>query len=339
MRTTIQGDRLKVLFQSFRDRNDTAFMRTAESIIAEELAANRYASATELQRALGKGRENMANGTKMAELATLPPKDRRGGEDLMWLTNPNIMPVVFLMPPARNKIDRILEEHRRGNILRKNGYAPKTKLLFWGPPGCGKTLTAQYIAYELGLPLGVVRLNAVISSFLGDTAAHLHRIFMRANSTPMVLLLDEADALAKQRDDPNDVGELKRVVNSFLQAMDAFTSSQSILIAASNHQYLFDPALWRRFDDIVEFPYPEPAQRKDQLKYLLNGVKFQGDLSLTAQKLTSLSFAEIERIVVEAVKTMLLSERDTVSAKDLTNELQTWKKSVRAAQKRQGAPK
>jgi MoxR-like ATPase len=336
MRTTIQADRLKTLFRAFRDRNDSVFVRTAESIIAEELAANHYNSATELQRAL-KGGETMANGLKMAEVTAISPKDKRNGEDLLWFTDPTKAPVVIFDPVTEPKILRVLEEHRRCNVLRKHGYTPKTKLLFWGPPGCGKTLTAHYLASELGLPLGVVRLNAVISSFLGDTASHLHKIFTRVNSTPMVLLLDEADALAKHRDDPNDVGELKRIVNSFLQALDALSSTHSILIAASNHQYLFDPALWRRFDDVIEFPCPEAPQRQALLRFLLNGLHFEGGLTELAQKMTSLSYADIQHVVVEAIKTMLLADRETLYAKDVVAELNAWKRSLRTAQKRDGA--
>ena len=337
MRTSIHAEKLRHLFQAFRDGNDSAFLRVAEGIISEELAANHYNSATDLQRALGKGRETMGNGAKIAELTSLPPKDRRNGEDLLWFVDNHALSSVFFSSTAEKKIGRLLEEHRKGNVLRKHGYTPKTKFLFWGPPGCGKTLTARYLAVELGLPLGIVRLDAVISSFLGDTASHLHKIFSRANGTPMVLLLDEADALAKQRDDPHDIGELKRVVNSFLQGMDGFSSTQSILIAASNHQYLFDPALWRRFDDVIEFAAPEAPQREAFLKYLLSGVRFEGALADATKKTAALSYSDIQHVVIEAIKTMLLADRDILQAKDLFVELQNWKTSVQKARRRNGA--
>lgn len=335
MRTMVQAEKLRSLFQAFRDRNDDAFLRVAERIISEEAAANHYDSATELQRALGKARPPMGNAvSKVTEMSPLPLKDRRNGEDLLWFVDTPKAPVVFFEAKTRQKVERILEEHRRGDLLRKHGYPPKSKLLFWGPPGCGKTLTAHYLAYELGLPCAIVRLNAVISSFLGDTASHLHRIFSRANNGPMVLLLDEADALAKNRDDPNDVGELKRVVNSFLQALDAFSSTQSILIAASNHQYLLDPALWRRFDDVVEFGLPDAAARQAFMKYLLNGVQFEGALAEVSRRMASLSYSNIQTVVVEAIKTLLLNDRGTLTARDLLEELRRWKQSVHKAQHR-----
>lgn len=339
MRTTIHTEKLRNLFQAFRDGNDSGFARIAEGIISEELAANHYSAATDLQRALGKGKEDMSNGAKVTQLAALPPKDRRNGEDLLWFVDTQVPPVVFMSPVTQKHLSRVLEEHRRQQVLQKHGYSPKTKLLFWGPPGCGKTITARYLASELGLPLAVVRLDAIISSFLGDTASHLQKVFARANSTPMVLLLDEADALAKQRDDPNDVGELKRVVNSFLQGMDGFTSRRSILIAASNHQYLFDPALWRRFDDVIEFGPPDLPKREAFIKYLLNGIRFEGELRDAAAKMAPLSYADIEHIVVEAVKTMLLADGESLQTKHLLAELQTWKVSVQRAKKRAGVAK
>ncbi len=336
MRTTIQTESLRTLFQAFRDGNDSGFARIAEGIISEELAANHYSAATNLQRALGKGKEEMSNGAKVTQLAALPPKDRRNGEDLLWFVDIPVPPVVFMSSGTQKQLSRVLEEHRRQQVLQKHGYSPKTKLLFWGPPGCGKTITARYLASELGLPLAIVRLDAIISSFLGDTASHLQKVFARVNSTPMVLLLDEADALAKQRDDPNDVGELKRVVNSLLQGMDGFTSQRSILIAASNHQYLFDPALWRRFDDVIEFGPPDLPKREAFIKYLLNGIRVEGGLKDAASKMTALSYADIEHIVIEAVKTMLLAESDILETRALLAEFRTWKAAVQRARRRGG---
>lgn len=334
MRTTVQLEKLKALFQSYRDRNDGAFIRIAEQIIGEELAANHHTSATELQKALGNMRRSMTPLAKLSDISPVSPKDRRNGEELLSFIETPKAPTVFFTKESKQKIDRILEEHKRATLLQKHGYSPKTKLLFWGPPGCGKTITAQYLAFELGLPLAVVRLNAVISSFLGDTASHLHRIFARAESTPMVLLLDEADALAKHRDDPNDVGELKRVVNSFLQALDTFSSAQSILVAASNHQYLFDPALWRRFDDVVEFTQPSISERQAFIKHLLNGVRFEGLPASVAKQMSGMSYSEIQSIIVESIKSMILGDKEVLSSRDILAELSKAKRATQKARTR-----
>ncbi len=321
----IASDQLKRLFQAFREGNDVAFYKAAEALIAEEVAANHHAIATDLKKSLGNKRTPFK--TNSNELNLLP-KDRRSGEELITLEESFIDETkIILVQETKEKVQRILLEHRKRKELAKYGYTPKTKLLFWGLPGCGKTFTAKYIAYELGLPVGILQLSAVISSFLGDTASHLQRVFNLANKTPMVLLLDEIDAVGKNRDDPNDIGELKRVVNSLLQAMDSFNSSNSIVIAASNHQYLLDPALWRRFDDIIEFPLPTNLERKAYLKILLNGVHFDGSLEYIAKSMSSLSYADIQRITIEAVKTMILEGRERLQSKDITNQLRAFKKA------------
>jgi len=315
---------LKRLFQAFKERDDVAFYRAAESLIADELAANHHALAQELQQVLGKQplKQIPQNGLRLL------PKDRRSGEDLVILEESSIdsTQIVFNQE-TKAKIERVLDEHRQRQKLAKYGYLPKTKLLFWGPPGCGKTFTAKYLAYELGLPVGLLRLSAVISSFLGDTASHLQRVFNLANTTPMVLLLDEVDAVGKNRDDPNDVGELKRVVNSLLQAMDSFDSSKSIVIAASNHQYLLDPALWRRFDDLIEFSLPTKTEREFYLQSLLNGVYFDGSLEYIAKNMSSLSYADIQRITIEAIKTMILEGREQLQSQDISEQLKAFKKA------------
>lgn len=148
-------------------------------------------------------------------------------------------------------------------------------LLLYGPPGCGKTHLALHIGHELGLPVYVARLDGLISSFLGSTAKNIRAIFEFAASTPAVLLLDEFDAIAKLRDDAQEVGELKRVVNSFLQNLDAL-GSQTILIAATNHHTLLDSAVWRRFTYRLELQYPSAETRAAVWRTYLEEVHFTG---------------------------------------------------------------
>lgn len=339
MRTQINSDKLRALFEAHSENDEGAFSRAADAIISEELASNHHQSATELQHALRRNQNRMAEPLKPAEVRTIP-KDRRNGDDLLLLQESSVTPDrVVLMPETKARIARVLDEHRQRHRLREYGCKPKTKLLFWGPPGTGKTVTASLLASELGLPIGVLRLSTVISSYLGDTAAHLQRVFIKASNTPMVLLLDEADAIGKNRDDPNDVGELKRVVNSLLQALDAFASADTLLIAASNHQYLLDPALWRRFDDVISFPLPGRAERERLLGILLNGVAFRGSSRVLAGQMRGLSFADIEHVAEEAVKTMLLTDRAELSSADVSIELHTWITAVRAAKRKPGERK
>jgi AAA+ superfamily predicted ATPase len=331
MLTAIDLDKLKLLFQSHRSGNETEFFQAAEAIILSQLAANHHSSATDLKKALG---AQVPRNTS-SSLSVLP-KDRRNGDELIFIDESAFRPEMLVYSEETSRsICRVLTEHRNRAKLAHYGYYPKAKLLFWGPPGCGKTVTARYIASELGLPLGVLRLSSVISSFVGDTAAHLQRVFVRASSTPMVLLIDEVDAIGKNRDDRNDVGELKRVVNSLLQSMDTFGSrGPSLLIAASNHQYLLDSAVWRRFDDVVEFRMPEPSERQKFLEQLLNGVRFKGRISELVRATRAMSFADIERVAVEAVKSMILEGRELLLSSDLLEEARRYKGSVWKAQMR-----
>lgn len=324
-------ERLITLFHAYRERNEDAFYRAAEAVIADEVAANHHAEARELRSALRAVREERPSPRPANGLSILP-KDRKNGESLVTLVEPHFdVNRVMLDRESRIQIDRVLAEHFQRGKLGASGYRPKSKLLFWGPPGCGKTLTAHLIASELQLPLGVVRLNSLITSFLGETASNIQRVFDLAQSTSMVLLIDEADAIAKDRDDSNDVGELKRVVNSLLQAMDTFTASGSIVIAASNHQYLLDDALWRRFDDVVFFPPPSPALVKKFLQDRLNGVKISGEFDMIVKSAASLSFAEIERGVVEAIKTMILSDRVEMRSADVAAQFKAHRNLLKRA--------
>jgi SpoVK/Ycf46/Vps4 family AAA+-type ATPase len=325
------SEHLLMLFRAFRDRNEAGFQRIAESIISDELAANHHALAREMQKVLEEPKNSRPIPIRPNGLASLP-RDRRSGEELITYEEARMDPErLILCERTRKQVARIIDEHRNRTRLAKHGLQPKTKILFWGPPGCGKTLTAHFVAQEMSLPLGLVRLNALISSFLGDTASHIQRVFDLGKSTPMVLLLDEVDAIAKNRDDPNDVGELKRVVNSLLQAMDSFQPAEGLAIAASNHQYLLDPAIWRRFDDVIFFPPPTARERELLLHRLLNGIEHEVPLAALVKKTSSLSFADIERVVTESIKTVVLENRESLHNSDVLEQLKNYRDSITAA--------
>lgn len=155
---------------------------------------------------------------------------------------------LILAHDTEHKIRQVIDERHDRPKLARSGYHPKSKLLLWGRPDCGKTLTAYCLAEEFSLPVGVVRLNAPIPSILGYAGSRLQRVFNLSRTSPVILFLDEVGSVRKNR---HDVGELKRVVNGFRQAMDLLFSTESLVVGASNHQDLLDPALWRRFDDVV----------------------------------------------------------------------------------------
>jgi SpoVK/Ycf46/Vps4 family AAA+-type ATPase len=314
--------RLTALFRAFRSGDDAAFLAAAEAIINEEAASNGHTEAMALRQALGELRAK----PRSTQLRLLP-KDRRSGHDLLNIRHSFVdESQIILQKEVEPKISRFLQEHQQAAKLLRAGLKPKGKLLFWGPPGCGKTFCAEFIAHELGLPFAVVRLHALISSYLGDTASNLHNVFTMAQEQRMVLLLDEVDAVAKQRDDRNDVGELKRVVNSLLQAIDTY-SGDSIIIAATNHQYMLDEAVWRRFDDVMHFPLPTERERQAYLRARLNGVRVSGSMNAVTKSSAGLSFDDLRRAAEESVKTMILNDSRTIPSADLARTLLAIKKS------------
>lgn len=168
-------------------------------------------------------------------------------------------------------------------------------------------------------------MDAVVSSYLGETSSNLRRVFDFAAANPCVLLLDEFDSIGKSRDDPHEVGELKRVVNSFLQMLDGF-NGQGLVIAATNHQSLLDPALWRRFDDVIYFPKPTPNEAVRLVKLLLRGIeKVVVEPSRLARSLNGLAHSEICDVVRGAIKKMVLADKSTLSENDVSEELKQYR--------------
>lgn len=218
---------------------------------------------------------------------------------------------IVLGDGAQSALDEVLMEHRRGDVLLAHGLQPAQRLLFCGPPGCGKTLAAEVIASALELPLVVVRLDSVISSLLGETSANLRKVFDYVSARPVVALFDEFDALSKDRGASDDHGELKRSVNAVLQMMDGYRGP-SILIATTNYETLLDKAVWRRFDEVIRFEPPNLEQAKRLLALKLSGVRrnFETDDSKIAALFKGLSHADIERVLRRAVKDMVLSNRE-----------------------------
>tara|TARA_R110002051_G_scaffold32385_2_gene73183 strand:+ start:1069 stop:1908 length:840 start_codon:yes stop_codon:yes gene_type:complete len=234
--------------------------------------------------------------------------------------------------PVRNRDDVVLsaenlklftglvEEFRSGDTLRRHGMPLRSKLLFCGPPGCGKTLTAEVFANELGLDLFVVRLDSIISSFLGETASNLRTVIEAAERRPCVLFFDEFDALARARTDSGEHNELKRVVNSLLMLIEGFKGN-GFLIAATNLEDTLDAALWRRFDDVVLFERPTTARISQMLALKTRNFQAAFNIRDRAANLAGFSYAEIERVCNAAIKSAILSRRKKISAADFDGAL------------------
>lgn len=191
------------------------------------------------------------------------PVDGESRLDLLRIEYPDsALDDPVLLPSVARRVEQVLSERRHLDGLLEVGLDPSRTLLFTGPPGVGKTLTAKWIAKKLGQPLLTLDLASVMSSFLGRTGANVRAVLDYAKSTDGVLFLDEFDAVAKRRADDTEVGELKRLVTVLLQEIDQWPADR-LLIAATNHGELLDPAVWRRFDVIIEFPLPSSTGLED----------------------------------------------------------------------------
>lgn len=216
---------------------------------------------------------------------------------------------VVLGPAERATLERYVVEQRAAELLSQHGLSARRRLLLHGPPGSGKTLTAHALAGELSLPLARVRLEVLFSRYLGETAAALTDVFAHAARVRGVYLFDEFDALGRTRLADNDVGEMKRVVTTFLQLLDA-DPSDSVFVAATNIGGDLDPALFRRFDDVLELADPTPEQAAELLARLLRLPPRRRPKGL-AEAARGLSFADIRAAVDDARKDAVLSGVDT----------------------------
>lgn len=249
----------------------------------------------------------------------VPPRDLRAVLDVRYSSE--TLEEVVLDSDAARVIDRVLAEQRGSGALAEWGLEPRRRLLFHGPPGCGKTLTASVIAHELALPLLRVRGEVLFSRYMGETSAVLDAIFTQAAKQRGVYLFDEFDALGKQRGDANDVGEARRILSSFLQLLDA-DQSNSVMVAATNEPSFLDAALMRRFDDVVTFDLP--AEEGLVRLFQIATASYSLDSSTVndlARQATGMSFADARRAVLDAAKAMVLDGRKALRSGDIQEAL------------------
>lgn len=226
---------------------------------------------------------------------------------------------IVLTEENRLRIEYIITENHNSKKLRTFGLNPRQKILLCGPPGTGKTLSAKVLASVIGYPFVYIRFDSIISSFLGQTATNLRKIFNFIESEKVVVLFDEFDIIGKKRDDPQEHGEIKRVVNNFIQMLDNY-NGDSILIAATNHPQLLDIAIWRRFDEVLEFKLPTMIQREVLFKKYLDVLKKDDNIKITelVKKTENYSAADIAVICKDALRMSIIQDKSRVTNKELS---------------------
>ena len=311
------GKLLRQLIKSGIEGNTEAFRVASEEVIREERQKQHHLLANDLERLLyGRPKDFAHSPGRPLEK---PPVDRERNLALLDLREPvRRLEDAVLSDESRSAVEEVLQEHHHQERLASYGLRAADRLLFYGPPGCGKTLTAEVIASELGLPLAVVRVDAVVSSYLGETAANLRKVFDFAAGNAAVVLFDEFDALAKERADEAEHGELRRVVNAVLQMMDAYVG-RSVLIAATNHETMLDLAVWRRFEEVLLFEPPNLEQLRRLLALKLRGVRreFEIEDAVVTALFKAMTHADVERVLRRAIKDMVLAGQEFLTMRHL----------------------
>ena len=291
------AEQVKNLIKAHIEQDNERFKTTVLQIAANEAKHGHYTFARELKQyaeRIGKGKNNLirlnnsGNGMFIATVPTERLSDLIVAKDL------------------HERIERILVEYRNRNKLQKYGLCNRRKILIEGRPGTGKTFTASVIASELGLPLYTIQMDKVVTKFMGETSTKLRQIFDSISTSTGVYFFDEFDAIGADRSLDNEVGEARRILNSFLQFIEQDTSD-SIIIAATNNQRLLDQALFRRFDDVLHYAMPT----YDEVKRLFEAKLSVFDKSLVISdevidKAGTLSHAEIIRVCDDAIKNSIL---------------------------------
>jgi len=311
------ANQLTALIKSHIEGDETHFYSVAMQMAAHEARLGHGKLAQELRALIDQAKKN-SPGTSSANKPIPLAKPRGELSSLLYASYPKLrISDMVLDKGIEEKIKKIIKEQRQIVKIRSHGLSPRKKLLLIGPPGTGKTMSASVLAGELGLPLLVVRLEGLITKYMGETAAKLRIVFNAIAESRGVYLFDEFDSIGSNRGQINDVGEIRRVLNSFLQMIEQ-DDSDSVILAATNHPHILDYALYRRFDDVVEYSLPDKKLIDRILRNRLSAFKIS---RLPFQKISveaeGLSHAEISKICDDAIKDAIISDRDKVTANDL----------------------
>jgi len=321
----MSAKQILALLNSHIDGDEDQLLSIALQIAAQEARQGRPDEADKLKRLVQKARDQQRAGRPAGGQTPIPLARPRGElQGLVESTYPKVsLSGMVLSDDIAKRLGRIVRQQQERTTLREHGQTPATHMLLVGPPGTGKTMTASALAGELRLPLFTVRLEALFSRFFGETAGKMRLLFDQIAQRRGVYLLDEFDAIGARRGDPNDVGEIRRVLNSVLAFMEEPNSTDSLVLAATNHVEILDEALARRFDEVIEYTLPDPASARAVIERRLGKFKFAAKAWSTLEPaLDGLSQGELVRAADAVVKDAILAESAKVSPDALREALE-----------------
>jgi len=309
------AEQIKSLIRSYASEDREHFFAVALQVAAHEAKQGHATLAHEIRELIDGERRARSHALKVVPF----PKSFSG---LVLSETPAIPRSALVMDADMTpRVDRIIHEYYQRNKLKSHGLEHRRKVLLAGPPGTGKTLTAKVLAHELHLPLHIIQVDRLVTKFMGETSAKLRQIFELMGQEHGVYFFDEFDAIGGERTADNDVGEMRRVLNAFLQFIEQ-DQSDSLIVAATNNPKLLDHALFRRFDDVLHYHNPTEVERRQLMQGVLGtfvGARFGWKSILSVSK--GLSHAEIDHACKDAIKTAILSDQDKINTSQLVKTL------------------
>ncbi|MBF2761094.1 MAG: ATP-binding protein [Ectothiorhodospiraceae bacterium AqS1] len=320
------ASQLKAFLKSHIEEDRDRFLSVAMQVAAHEAKRGHGKLAQELRALIdqAKARRDLPPPSGIGEKPfSSISRSRNDLAEILAVSHPKARLVEMVLDDdLASQLNRVIKEQRQASKILSHGLSPRRKLLLMGAPGTGKTMTASVLAGELGLPLFRVRLDGLIAKYMGETAAKLRQVFDATGRTRGVYFFDEFDAIGSQRGLVNDVGEVRRILNSFLQMIEQ-DDSQSLIVAATNHPEILDPALFRRFDDVLHYGLPDEARIASILKARLGRMAVKGvSWKRLAAESIGLSHAEVTRATEEALKEALIDERQSLTEAGIRRTLE-----------------
>jgi SpoVK/Ycf46/Vps4 family AAA+-type ATPase len=320
LRSAMKADLILRLIESHCSGSEDLFMNALNNLADDEDKKGNLALAQSIRQAYSSDkRRNMpfSYSSPMSEMTFSPqnvlslPKDKDSSLELVEVLQPKVNLGDVSLPPMITKLlYQIIEEQKKAGELLSKGIIPTNRLLFCGPPGCGKTMTANALSNEIGIPVAYVKLDGLVSSFLGQTGSNIRRIFDFVKNKRIMLFLDEFDAIAKKRDDAHELGELKRVVTTLLQNMDAMPANV-FLVAATNHHHLLDPAIWRRFNSTILLDSPDTDQRESIIERFMQNIlpEYSAEIKTIVTLTETMSGAQICNYLQALARYIIMNEK------------------------------